>query len=31
MGRDLTLGHQHTIQCVDDVLLSCTLDTCMFL
>ena len=31
MERDLTLGGEHTMQCADDVLLSCTLETCMVL
>ena len=29
--RELTWGDGLPMQCVDDVLLSCTLETCMFL
>ena len=31
MERDFILGKGHTMQCADDVLLSCTLETCMVL
>ena len=31
MKRDFTLGDGHTMQYADDVLLSCTLETCMIL
>ena len=31
MKRDLILGGEHTMQCADDVLLSCILETCMVL
>ena len=29
MDRDFTLGHGHTMESADDVLLSCALETCM--
>lgn len=31
METDLTLDSEHTMQFADDVLLSCTLETCIFL
>ena len=31
MERDFVLGNGRTMQCADDVLLSCTLETCMVL
>ena len=30
MGRDFALGDGHTMQCSDDVLLICTLETVWF-
>ena len=31
MERDFALGGKHIMQCADDVLLSCTLETCKIL
>ena len=31
MERDVALGNECTMKCADDVLVSCTLETCMVL